>query len=547
MALPTITAIGCGEAKEADREQLAHVYADRHLVAAYTDRPTYRPGQEVQFKLIVRRLVPEKEDAARFGKSCVLFFARPTSISTREWSCRRRAVGSRTLCSIPTADRSPTVRWSSTTTAPPRASSSLNAETATGPYSLRVHVGGLDRVVPEVFAVQYYRRPTFELQVAGVPEKLKKPRDLTLELTGGYYFGKPVAGGRVTARLVRTDAWRPLARADDDAGRRRQGRSWSWSCPSVWRRARTSSSARLPTTAAERSAESLPLELEGPPAQAGKGLDRAAALPAVRSAVRGLHAGTGHRRRADRRRSARLRDGEGRGNHQAAASRLVHLEGRQRGGRAVRVRRHAAPVPHGWAGGTGMGQPHRLSRPGRRPARTRGERDGQQLLALFDRQHVAVGDRLRVLVYAPYQRARLLFTIEGRTVVDYFITWTPAGDGHYHVIEIPIKERYLPNFYLQGRILTGERATQVPSSDSSVSREARNELERLRDDEGEDPRWCRIDVLDSESRPRRGKAEGRGEDHSPGVSAGRQGRCAAQGDGPAGQAARGRGVARRRR
>jgi hypothetical protein len=129
----------------------------------------------------------------------------------------------------------------------------------------------------------------------------------------------------------------------------------------------------------------------------------------------------------------------------------------------------------------------------------RWERDGQQLLALFDRQHVRVGDRLRVLVYSPYQRARLLFTIEGRTIVDYVVAWTPAADGCYHVIEIPIKERYLPNFYLQGRILYGQRGEhELVKEAVSHAKEARAQRDS---DESQDPRWCRIDVLDPNRKP----------------------------------------------
>jgi hypothetical protein len=32
-----------------EKRSEAHLYADQHVVAAYTDRPTYRPGQQVQF------------------------------------------------------------------------------------------------------------------------------------------------------------------------------------------------------------------------------------------------------------------------------------------------------------------------------------------------------------------------------------------------------------------------------------------------------------------------------------------------------------------
>ncbi len=85
------------------------------------------------------------------------------------------------------------------------------------------------------------------------------------------------------------------------------------------------------------------------------------------------------------------------------------------------------------------------------------DRADNHLLALFDRYHAQVGGKLAVLVYAP-GATRLLFTIEGRTVADYFIAEIAEHDSGYHVVELPIKERCLPNFYLQGRILNhGER------------------------------------------------------------------------------------------
>src|SRR5262249_12137407 len=112
--------------------------------------------------------------------------------------------------------------------------------------------------------------------------------------------------------------------------------------------------------------------------------------------------------------------------------------------------------------------------------RSRCENAGQQLFALFDRQQAAVGDRLRLLVYVPFERGRLLFTAEGRTVLDYHITWTPRGKGPYHVVELPIKQRYFPSFYLQGRVVAGEGRAGTPAP-----RRLRDLAKRLREDDEE--------------------------------------------------------------
>jgi uncharacterized protein YfaS (alpha-2-macroglobulin family) len=108
-----------------------------------------------------------------------------------------------------------------------------------------------------------------------------------------------------------------------------------------------------------------------------------------------------------------------------------------------------------------------------------------------------------VLAYIPSPEARVLFTIEGRTVVDYCVVQSKAADGDYHVLEIPIKERYLPNFYLRGRILAGITEPELIAKRPKIGRDAervKSELAPAADD-SEDPRWCRVEVLDPKARP----------------------------------------------
>src|SRR5262249_1379595 len=120
------------------------------------------------------------------------------------------------------------------------------------------------------------------------------------------------------------------------------------------------------------------------------------------------------------------------------------------------------------------------------------------LLALFDKHHAEVGGTLSVLVYVPSRGSRLLLTVEGRTVVDYLITTTPADGGRYVVVEVPVKERYLPDVFVKGRVVVSRFAPR----EERLRFKEQEELEKARDlDEGENPRWCRVDVIDPKGRP----------------------------------------------
>ena len=69
-----------------------------------------------------------------------------------------------------------------------------------------------NRIVPAVFAVQYYRRPTFELKVSGLPDQPGDFASLKLQFQGDYYFGKPVANGLVAVKLLGAATFRSSLR-----------------------------------------------------------------------------------------------------------------------------------------------------------------------------------------------------------------------------------------------------------------------------------------------------------------------------------------------
>src|SRR5262249_21450239 len=111
------------------------------------------------------------------------------------------------------------------------------------------------------------------------------------------------------------------------------------------------------------------------------------------------------------------------------------------------------------------------------------------LLPLSARQQGGFGNKLRLLVYTPFQQGRLLFTLEGQTVVDYHtVTFTDATEA-YHVIEIPLRDRHRPHFYLRGRFVHAESPLPV----RQPQRRERTDRERDAEDDG-GPRYCRVEV-----------------------------------------------------
>jgi len=493
--------------KRIEVETLAQVYDDRTVIAAYTDRPTYRPGQQVQFKLIMRQLAaaPANGDAARLlgfraeDFDLASHLTLPRLSEPVQWEVidpRGRSVlsGNTTINDFGTAI----------------GAANLTSESAVGRYSLRITSGGMARVVPDVFAVKYYRRPNFELKVEGVPAVMLRPSTLTLQCAARYYFGEPVTDGTIDARLVRVDQWKPLAQATAKVGpdgraaieievpkqmaagqyamictlTDASGRSVSTSNAIDFRGgvqvANTSSLPALPRfvavnqdlvvrTGGREVVATVSADGDAPQStdQVFLAKDGAATIKLSRAGWHRIQSGD------------EAVDVFAYGTEESAIATLPPWETEAREGGWVNLTDAAVQeqTGHDW-----------LDDP------------SKHLYALFERHHALVGDKLRVLVYCPVNQPRLLLTIEGRTVIDYIDTTVAAKAGRYHVIEVPIKPHYGPNFYLQGRVLGG---AETPKASRQHSRRAKERP--LRDDDTEDgssdPRWCRVDVIDPNRKP----------------------------------------------
>ncbi|MCA9237700.1 MAG: alpha-2-macroglobulin [Planctomycetales bacterium] len=172
----------------------SNVWSGRYLdqqykqVKAYalTDRPVYRPGDEVQFKFWIRTAqydATAETDAEFAAKSFLVEIRDP----------RNEKVYSQTL----TSDKYGGIvgKWE------------LPAGATLGQYQLFVvnHGGGS-------FRVEEYKKPEFEVTIAAPDEPLMLGEQATATITAKYYFGSPVVNAKVRYKILRSEhsaTWYP--------------------------------------------------------------------------------------------------------------------------------------------------------------------------------------------------------------------------------------------------------------------------------------------------------------------------------------------------
>ena len=528
-------------------EAVAHVYEDRSVVAAYTDRPVYRPGQDVNFKLILRLLGEVVRASAPATSSPVTGTeARTTGFRDQDFEVASQLAlpGENSEVKYEVLDpKNRTVAQGSLRVndyGTCAGSFQLSDEAATGACSLRVFSGGSPRIVPALFAVQCYRRPNFEISLSGVPETLVPGTKLTITAAANYYFGKPLSAGKGHIRLVQPEAWRPLAEADFaisgapaavtlEVPPQLAAGSYHLIC------AVTDDSGQTVTQSAATKSNAPPgavIALADLPRFVRMGEE---VKVHVGENSTGVEA-DGYTKTAHHSSHFFAKDGVaalkfsspgwwsvncGNGNVPifvyggAEAPDTERFNGYSY--EAVKLGAEEKPPllewPPGWVNLACYSGENR----GLRPDRIRQLRDDQveqkdeereplyrvpDLWALFDKQHAEVGGTLKLLVYAPGNAQRVLFTFEGRTIVDCKVV-TLSGDGPYHVVELPIRERELPNFYLQGCILS-DGAGQIAYANELAQAQMQDlaKKEQVQDEviaAGDDPRWCRVDVIDMRS------------------------------------------------
>ena len=154
----------------------------RDVVRSYvlTDRPVYRPEQTVHFKVWARYLV-KGEYNKREARSL--------------WVRIRDPKGKDLYAKTLKADEFGGVSGSA----------KLGVEPPLGMYSIQVKVDGRwSQAVGSQFRVEEYKKPEFEVTVEPGAKRVKLGQPITAVIRARYYFGAPVTNARVKYKVMRT-------------------------------------------------------------------------------------------------------------------------------------------------------------------------------------------------------------------------------------------------------------------------------------------------------------------------------------------------------
>jgi hypothetical protein len=164
-----------------DPDHQSELAGEKRTVYGVTDRPIYRPGSTVQFRIWVRELVDRQYRPAKAGRKLPIKVHRGL---TNEQPMRLDRI----------TDESGSVTGSV----------QVSPETPLGNYYVNVDgYGAFPHDAACEFAVEEYKKPEFEV-VVQPPQKPPRLGDaITAHVTARYYFGAPVAEGQLRYVVVR--------------------------------------------------------------------------------------------------------------------------------------------------------------------------------------------------------------------------------------------------------------------------------------------------------------------------------------------------------
>jgi uncharacterized protein YfaS (alpha-2-macroglobulin family) len=441
----------------------------RELVGyLYTDKSIYRPGQTLHMKGIVRW---REQDALR-----------PFDAATVE------VVASDPNDKVLVRRQMPVDAFGAVALSFP-----IPATGALGSYTLRVQSG--EQQALGAFEVQEYRKPEFEVTVTPVTRMIVQGQSARVTVQARYYFGQPVANGRVQWVLNQQPYFSPLRW---DEGAEEGGGSWYGGDQTAQGEARLDESGRaelvIPVPPGE-SARDFTARIEARVTDASA-REVSGATQVVATWGRFLIAGRADRSivKAGERVELQLRAIDYAGQPQARVpmaielDRLTYPEAGYGEPTATRLSTSSAMTGDDGrtvasvtmpAGATG---PFRLTlateADGRRitdqlwlfvpgPQSSLGEETGDRFVELVaDRKIYAPGDTARLLLRGDTVTGAVLATKEGQHVSWHQVLRLTASDA----IEIPVTEGDVGDMYVNlvymrdGRLYRAERRLSVPAA-----------------------------------------------------------------------------------
>ena len=154
-----------------------------------TDRPVYRPGQSVKFKLWVRQAKYDRDETSAFAGQ---------RFTVRIDNPKNEQIFSQTL----TADAYGGIEGEL----------KLAADAALGVY--RISHGRRSVYGGQTFRVEEYKKPEFEVKIEAPAEPVMLGEKITATVKAAYYFGSPVTDATVNYKVLRSEhdsRWYPAS------------------------------------------------------------------------------------------------------------------------------------------------------------------------------------------------------------------------------------------------------------------------------------------------------------------------------------------------
>ncbi len=153
------------------------------MVYAYTDRPVYRPGQTVYFKAIPRIDMGNKYSVADIS-FCVIKIRTPDDAVIYETWIKPEKTGSVHGCFV------------------------LPEEPPLGTYSIEFQTAGKDNLAGRCnFKVLEYRKPEFSIEIKTDKKMYLPGEKIKTNVTAKYYFGTPVKNTDVLWAVYSKEIW----------------------------------------------------------------------------------------------------------------------------------------------------------------------------------------------------------------------------------------------------------------------------------------------------------------------------------------------------
>ncbi len=170
------------------------------VVFSYTDRPIYRPGQDIQFKCIVRkRSYPAGTEAL-------------TALNSAKGSATSAlTVPSNETVHVELRDPSGVAvlrrNYVTNSFGAIHGSAELLNEASTGVYTLFVTPAGGGSAHTHDIVVSAYRKPQIKLTAVAAQAQVIAGTSATVHVSAAYYFGAPVAGAKITYTVYSSPDW----------------------------------------------------------------------------------------------------------------------------------------------------------------------------------------------------------------------------------------------------------------------------------------------------------------------------------------------------